>query len=278
MPARHGTVAHLTDAAPRLWLRRFPNISDDPGAVTTRVVMIPHAGTGASTFARWAPLFPPEVEVLRVQLPGREDSRHAAPATSVLAAAMTLTGQLLAIRPLPTTVYGHSMGAVIAFELTRALVAAGSSPLHLCVSGRRAPHLPATREPLHLCDDAELLAGLAELSDTWHLLARAPEFLRDALDLVRQDLTMVEDYRYRGGPMVAAGGTERLPVPLTVCHGDDDPLVDRDEAQAWSLHTARAFIMRSLSGDHFFHQQHRERLVELLTGGPGSGSDMRVEK
>ncbi|OPX16548.1 thioesterase [Gordonia sp. i37] len=265
------TISHHIEEPPGLWLRPMPDTHRvNRGRAHTRVVMVPHAGAGVSTFTRWGACFPAGLEVLRVQLPGREDVRHAARATSVFAAATTLAGQLLALPEIPTVVYGHSMGAVIAFELTRCLFAAGRSPIHLCVSGRRAPHLPASRPPLHERDDEELLAGLAELSDTWHLLARTPEFLSDALDLVRYDLAMVEQYRYVAGPILEDGGVVPLPVPITACHGNRDPLVDADEAWSWSAHTASGFAGHTFAGDHFFPQQHRDRLTALFVSPPST--------
>ncbi|GAA1854564.1 alpha/beta fold hydrolase [Pseudonocardia ailaonensis] len=236
-------------------------LRDVPPVGGTALVCLPHAGAGASSFARWLRLFPEPIGLLRVQLPGREDAAGEEPLRSVADAVVLLLPEL---RELPrVALYGHSMGALVAFELATALEAAGRPPVHLFVSGRRAPHLASRRAPIHHLPDDEFAAALGGA------LTGPPAFRRYALRLTRADLTLSEDY---------AGGLEpRLDCPVTGFHGLGDPIVDLDQAGAWSDVTTGRFALHTFTGDHLFHQQHREALAAhmteaITTGGLTAGA------
>ncbi|GAA3790377.1 thioesterase II family protein [Amycolatopsis tucumanensis] len=223
----------------------------DPAAGTLRLVCLPHAGGGASSFARWAALFPPWIALVRVQLPGREDLAGRPAFRDVPEAVSALLPHLGGP---PVALYGHSMGALLTFELARALTGHGTPPVHLFVSGRRAPHLAATRPPIHELPD-ERFAD--ELEAVGAGPGRSPVFRRYALPLIRADLRLSEDHRHVPGPP--------LPCPLTVFHGLHDPIVSAAEAGAWRRHTAGAFALRAFPGDHFFHHRHRAALAAAMT-------------
>ncbi|WP_236794636.1 thioesterase II family protein [Amycolatopsis sp. GM8] len=226
------------------WLRQ------EPSTAAVRLVCLPHAGAGATSFTRWLPLFPPEIAPVRVQLPGREDVVARPP---LLSMAELLDGLLPQVSKLdaPIALYGHSMGALVAFELARALE---TPPMHLFVSGRRAPRLPSRKSPIHDLPDEEFGRALAArgLGGIGHAA-----FQRYALPLIKADLTVSEDYEYQPAPP--------LPCPLTVFYGNDDPIVERDQAEAWSVETAGAFALHTFPGDHFFHHDHRAAIVAVMS-------------
>jgi surfactin synthase thioesterase subunit len=216
----------------------------------TALVCVPHAGAGASSVARWGRLFPDGVGLVRAQLPGREDRTAEEPLRRVGEAVTLLLPEVLALPRV--ALYGHSMGALVVFELARALEAAGRPPAHLFVSGRRAPHLATRRSPVHHLPDDEFAAALGAA------VSGPPAFTRYVLRLTRADLTLSEDY---------AGGLEpRLGCPVTVFHGAGDPIVDPDQAQAWSAVTTGPFARHDLDGDHLFHQRHRAALAAVMAG------------
>jgi len=225
-------------------------LRDAPPEGGTALVCLPHAGAGASSFARWPGLFAPPIGVVRVQLPGREDCATESPLLHVGDAVALLLPELVELPRV--ALYGHSMGALVAFALTRALEAAGRPPVHLFVSGRRAPHLAARRSPIHRLPDDEFASALGGA------VTGPPAFLRYALRLTRADLTLSEEY---------AGGLEpRLRCPVTAFHGRVDPIVDLDQARAWSAVTTGAFALHTLEGDHLFHQPNRAHLAAVMTG------------
>jgi medium-chain acyl-[acyl-carrier-protein] hydrolase len=226
------------------WLRH-PE-SADPAV---RLLCLPHAGAGAASFTRWLGLFPPYIAAVRVQLPGREDAAAQPPVRRVRDAVAALLPQTAPLLDRPLALYGHSMGALLAYELAHTLTEAGTPPAHLFVSGRRAPDRVAGSAPIHRLPDQAFLAALQDMGGT----GGPPAFLRYALPLIRADLELSEEYDYRPRP--------GLPIPITAFYGTEDPIVDRDDIENWRAHTAAAFTLHVMPGDHFFHQRHRIRIA-----------------
>lgn len=223
------------------WLRQ------EPGTTAVRLVCLPHAGAGATSFTRWLPLFPPEIAPVRVQLPGREDVAGQPPLRGMSEILDGLLPQVSTLDP-PVALYGHSMGALVAFELARAL-----EVVHLFVSGRRAPALPSRKSPIHDLPDDEFARAL----EARGLGGDGPAaFRRYALPLIKADLAVSEDYVYLPA--------SHVDCPITVFYGTEDPIVARDQAEAWSAETSGAFALHTFPGGHFFHQDHRAEIVTIM--------------
>ncbi|GIJ48800.1 thioesterase [Virgisporangium aliadipatigenens] len=218
----------------------------------------PHAGGGAALFRPWtAPLARVGIESCPVQLPGREDRFREEPFRRVDLLVPRVRAVLEPYLDRPYALYGHSMGAIVAFELARALRREGAPPpAHLVVSGRIAPHLVDPRPTLHDLPDDVLLKRLHALGGIPDALRAAPELLAVALPLVRADLELNETYRYVAEPP--------LPVRLSAYGGADDPKVDATELSAWSSQTAAEFRQRTFPGGHFFTQNAREAMLTML--------------
>ena len=237
----------------RSWLR-----VNGPADPRLTVVCLPHAGAGATSFARWQAAFDPDVRLARVRLPGREDAPHEAPLRRVHQA---VDGLLPAVSALvgdsPVALYGHSMGALVAYELARAMAAAGTPPVRLAVSGRRAPHLPPRRPPIHLLPDDEFLAGVDAMSaaPVRRTAAGVPYLLR----VLRADLELGEEYVHAADPV--------LRVPLAAFGGVDDPVVAPDEIAAWADVAADGADVRIRPGGHFFHHDSRAVIAAALQSG-----------
>ena len=211
-----------------------------------RLYCFPHAGGGASIYRTWPGALPPQIEVLPVQLPGRE-ARIREPAFTglppLIANLLPALGRGLLGGPV--AFFGHSMGALIAYELARALRGAGSPrPLHLFVSARRAPDLPARTEPIHALPEPEFRQRLRELNGTPEAVLEHPELMELVGPTLRADFTLIESYEPVSAPP--------LDCPITAFGGVDDRDVSEEEVASWRRFTTAGFQLRMLPGDHFF--------------------------
>ena len=234
------------------WVRGYRRV---PGGVS--LVCFPHAGGAASYFRPWPALLAPGIEVLAVQYPGRED-RAAEPCLTAVA---DLADQIHAElgRSLPGTFafFGHSMGAILAFEVARRIARQeGRGPAHLFVSGRPAPPRRRHRD-LHRAGDLALIAELAALGGTDPRILADSEVLELILPAMRGDYTASETYRFTPGPP--------LSCEITAMTGDRDWLSTVAEAAAWSAHTTGAFTLRVYPGGHFYLNDCRARVLEVIS-------------
>ncbi|NYF58642.1 thioesterase domain-containing protein [Micromonospora purpureochromogenes] len=213
---------------------------------------LPYAGAGASAFRRWQEGIGPDVEVLAVQLPGRENRISEDPRFTVPDVAAAIAGRA----DRPYAIYGHSMGGRVGFEVVRELCRTGRPlPLRLYVGGARAPHVtaPSLFDGLSRVDDDELLRRLGAGGGLPAELLEHPELVQLLLPLLRADFGRVDNYRYVPG--------EPLPVPLVAFSGRHDRAVSREQSVAWAAHTAAGFALHEIDGGHFFLT---DRLPELL--------------
>src|SRR5664279_941119 len=158
----------------------------------------------------------------------------------------------------PYVFVGHSMGALVSFELARMLRARHlSGPEHLVVSGHRAPQLPHRRPPVHGEPASVLLKRLMELDGTPPEVLEEPELMELILPRLRADLAVCETYSYRP--------EAPLPCSITALGGTSDPEVDRDDLQAWSEQTSSAFSFHTFPGGHFFPQTAHQLVLRVLT-------------
>lgn len=217
---------------------------------------LPHAGAGASVYRDWAALLAPEVEVVPVQLPGRESRYKEPPLRSVSGITAELMEPLTDRLEPDFSLFGHSMGALIAYELTRALAARGTPPRRLFVSGHRAPHLPPARSDAHLLPDPELLAVIEELEGTPPEVLAEPQLVRLMLPLMRADFEACETYSHPH--------ESPLPVPVTALGGLRDPSVSVAEIRAWQHLTSAGFDAEIYPGGHFYLHELRDEVVAAL--------------
>ena len=236
------------------WFRRP---SPAPGA-RVRLVCFPHAGGAASFYARWPRLAGPLVEVLCVQYPGREEREGEPFAGSVEEIAAGVAAELdgpvagSGRAAAPVALFGHSLGAVVAYETARRLRAA---PRHLFASGRPAPDEPET-STLHLGGDDALLTELRRLGGTPEELLADPVVRSLVLSRLRADYRLNELYRHAGGPP--------LDAPVTALLGGSDPEVDAERAERWKAHTSAAFDTEVFPGDHFYLAEREEEVVAAV--------------
>ena len=224
-----------------------------------RVFCLPYAGGGAAIYQPWTRLAPPALQVAAIQLPGREH-RLAEPAYSdVHALVPPLLDGIRTHLDRPFAIFGHSMGALIAFELARELRRRGMpQPVRLFVSAHRAPHLPDRRPPIHALPGAEFWPALRKLGGTPDEVLEHHELMALVEPMLRADFKLCETYAFREEPP--------LEIPLSVFGGSEDPGVGRDELEAWSEVTRAPVNVEMFPGDHYYlHHSHQLvlRLAEL---------------
>lgn len=233
-----------------LWCRRF-HPAEKPAA---RLVCLPHAGGSAPFFLPVAAALSPDVDVVAIQYPGRQDRRAEAPLDDMSVLVDRIYEVLRRQPELPLTLFGHSMGAVIGFELARRFEADGQRPVRLLASGRRAPG--THRDETTFDSDEAIMAEVRRLSGTAVSLLDDEEMMRAALPALRADYRAVESYRC--GPDVA------VDTPITVLTGDSDPKTTLDEAKAWDRHTKGACDLRVFTGGHFFLSERSGEVMQVL--------------
>ncbi|WP_328689251.1 alpha/beta fold hydrolase [Streptomyces caniferus] len=256
------------------WLRRLGRrpagaLGPPPrsSAAWGRVVCFPHAGGGAGAFRPLATALAASpaaqdhpYEVLAVRYPGRHDRLREERIEQVTELA---AGAYQALAPLtgrPLTLLGHSMGALVAYEVTRLLEQEGTTrPVRLIASSAWAPSR-VRNGTVHLRDDDGLVEEIRRTGGTDPRLLEDRAVLATSLPVVRSDYKAVETYRHRPGPP--------LRTPVTVLVGDADPLVAVEDAGAWRRHTVGGFRMRIFpGGGHFYVAGHWPEVAEQVGVG-----------
>ncbi len=235
-------------------------------AARLRLICLPPAGGGASRYRDWPAHLPDDVEVVSVQLPGRENRFNEPAIESMEELAGPLLEGLAGHLVPPFALFGHSMGALVAFELVRRMRQRGVEPAHLFAAGCQAPHLPSRSPDRHTLPDPEFLAAIAELGGIPPEPAVEREFLEVMLPALRGDCTLVETYAFR--PQAPLG------CPVSAFGGVGDKEVFPEDVAAWSRHTTGPFRAHLLPGDHFFVNSARPDLLRLGASELGSaGAD-----
>jgi medium-chain acyl-[acyl-carrier-protein] hydrolase len=206
----------------------------------------------------WARELAPSIDVCAVQLPGREN-RLREPACMSMHG--LVDGIFDALRPyldVPFALFGHSMGALVAFELARRLRAESApSPVRLFVSGHRAPQLPRRHAPITHLPDAEFLAEVVARYDGVPAeVLRHADLMALLLPCLRADLALIESY--------ACGEEGPLGCPISAYGGQDDPEATVADLAAWQSHTRAGFTLTRFSGTHFFIRSARSALLAAV--------------
>jgi medium-chain acyl-[acyl-carrier-protein] hydrolase len=240
---------------PSDWIVRLQSVPQP----RLRLFCFANAGGSVAQFRNWHQSLPSGVEICPVQMPGQGSRLREKPYTRLESLASTLADVLQPQMDVPFAFWGYSMGALIAFELTRELRRRGQAlPRHLFIAARRAPHLPATDFPLHNLPES---AFIREVQRRYNGIPAAilqeADMLALFLPVLRANFEMIETYTYET--------SDPLPCPITAFGGLQDPTVNAGQIGAWREHTGTAFKYRLFPGDHFFLQQHQAAVLEIVS-------------
>jgi surfactin synthase thioesterase subunit len=192
-----------------------------------------------------------------VQYPGRQDRRAEPNIDNIPRLADAIFPALRPLTDRPLAFFGHSMGAVLAYEVALRLEQDGAAPLsRLYVSGRRAPSRYRP-EIVHQQGDEGIIAELQQFNGTNSDLLGDPETLEMILPAIKSDYRAIETYRDTTGRSVNA--------PIVAIIGDNDPKVTIDEAEAWAEHSTGAFDLRVFPGGHFYLVDQSRQVIQLIS-------------
>lgn len=230
-----------------------------------RLFCLPHTGAGAATYRWWAAYLAPDIEVVAVRLPGRESRFDDPPIDRMTRLVPAMLDALEPMLDRPHAWFGHSMGALIAFEACRGVRDRGlDHPVHLLVSGRRAPHLPDRETPVHAAPTADLVGRLRELNGTPDEVLADRAALDSLLPLLRADFAVSETYRREPAPP--------LDCPISTFGGTRDPMTTVEELDGWRAHTTRGYRLRIFDGDHFFVHERRQQVLTAIRTDLSAGA------
>jgi medium-chain acyl-[acyl-carrier-protein] hydrolase len=223
-----------------------------------RLFCFPYSGSGATIFRSWFDGLPAFVDVFPVQPPGRETRLREPPFTRITPLVQAAADGLLSYLDKSFAFFGHSVGALVAFELACYLRHQYDlSPVHLFFSGRGAPHVPDPDPPAHNRTDAEFIEEVRRYNGTPDEVFENPELLALFLPILRADFAVNEAYTY----------VERRPFgcPITAFGGKQDYKRHGIDLEEWSVHTTARFSLHMFSGDHFFLHSERQRLLGVIS-------------
>lgn len=240
------------------WISRF---RPRPLA-SLRLFCFSYAGGGAAVYRPWALAMPASVDLCAVVLPGRESRLREPPLRHMAELLAALAPALEPHLDRPFVFFGHSMGALVAYELARTLQHRGApTPLRLLLSGRRAPHLPEPEPPIHHLEDESFMA---EIQRRYNGIPAEVLQYRELLNLLlpslRADMAVIETHRHEDAAARAA-----FAGPISVFGGLDDVRASRHELEAWQDHTPQRITLRQFPGGHFYFNDSDTRDALIAT-------------
>lgn len=234
----------------------FPALKAD-GAARLRLFCFPYAGGGALIYRDWAAKLPAEIEVCPAQFPGRGNRRHEPCYTSMRHLVEGAATAILPYLDRPFAFFGHSMGALVAFELARELRGRGEpAPIHLLVSGRAGPQVPRRTPITYNLPEPLFVERLRQLNGTPKEVLEDPEMMQLMIPLLRADFEISQTYAYQPGAP--------LDCPITAFGGLEDNHVTPEGLSAWREQTTAAFDARLLPGDHFFLHTAKATILQAV--------------
>jgi len=223
-----------------------------------RLFCFPYAGGNSTIYRNWPTSLPDLIEVCPVHLPGRAGRLNEQPFHKLLPLVEAAGAALSPYLDKPFAFFGHSMGAMISFELARLLRRQNRAlPLHIFASGRRGPQVPDREDPTYNLPQSVFIEELRRLNGTPKDVLEHPELMQLMTQLLRADFEVCQTYDYRPEPP--------LKCPITAFGGLQDVDITREDMEGWRVQTAVAFTLRMLPGDHFFLHTQESIVLEALS-------------
>lgn len=235
------------------WIRRYHASADN----AIRLVCFPHAGGSANYYLSLSESLAPAIEVLAVQYPGRQDRHQERRVENISDLADLIFAALKSWNDRPFAFFGHSLGAILAFEVARRFQQLDQAPVRLFVSGRAAP-TRYRNDWIHRRDDTGVVAELHRIGGTDRALLNDPELLKLILPTIRSDYKALETYVFTPAPP--------LNCAITALIGTSDPKVTAAEAAAWAEQCAGEFELYTFPGGHFYLDERQPEVIDAITG------------
>ena len=239
------------------------NLSQTPWIVSepserdkVRIFCFPYAGGGGSVFRTWKNYFEEEIGIYPVQLPGRENRIGEKPFSNMDCLVNELIDEILRYIDRPFILFGHSLGARIAFEFSRKLRGINARcPECLIVAGSRAPEIPEPK-PLHQLEYYDFINRLKRYSGTPKAIFENKELMDIFIPVLRADFKIDETWNFRH--------EAPFDFPIHIFGGKNDPGAHYDELFKWSRHTNKRFSIEMIEGGHFFINEQRDELIRHI--------------
>jgi medium-chain acyl-[acyl-carrier-protein] hydrolase len=238
--------------------------------ITQRLVLFPYGGGTASMYREWNNKLPSSIEAHAVELPGHGNRLNEPLFRRVKPLVQSLAEALKSYWEGSYVLFGHSMGAIISFELTHLLRREHKpGPAHLFLSGRPCPHLTRKEPPTYDLPEPEFIEELRRLQGTPKAVLEHPELMSVFNPILRADLEICQTYEYEPRPP--------LDCPITVFGGLQDVDVSREQLEGWRDYTTSYCAVRMFPGNHFFLHNSAPVLLRMIvqdlknmSGGPGA--------
>lgn len=220
---------------------------------------IPYAGGSALSYGGWKRQLAPLIDFVPIELAGRgariDEPFYGSMEEAVADIEASIVAQL---NTAPFSIYGHSMGALLGFEVAHRLSQSGRPPQHLFVSGRIAPHRDrlGRSQERHSLGDRALIEEIIAMGGTPREIFEQQELADLLLPIFRADFRIVESYQFVGKPC-------KLPCDVTVFYGDEEN-ISFEDAVAWEEHSDKSCQVYSFAGDHFFIRSHEEAVLKRM--------------
>lgn len=223
-----------------------------------RLVCLPHAGGAASYFRDWSKRLREGVELWAVQYPGRENRLGDPLPADMDSLVDDVTEGIRGLLDRPVVIFGHSMGALVGYEVAQRLTGAGEHDAvrRLVVSGSAAPHLARPypgQENASLLSDEQLVQAVKRFGVDGLQLLDDADMRSVLLPAIRNDYRLVQSF--------IAEPRDVMDVEVTALVGREDSFVDAEEARAWSSVTNSQFSFRAFPGGHFYLTQFRDEVL-----------------
>jgi medium-chain acyl-[acyl-carrier-protein] hydrolase len=235
-----------------------------------RLFCLPYAGGWSQIYRPWINHLSSDIELCLIELPGRGPRLSESPITNLSVLVEEIVMNIHTYLDRPFAFFGHSMGALLSFELARSLRQQGyPAPRHLFVSGHRAPHLMLDRIPIHSLPEPEFIEEVRQLEGTPDAVLDNAELRELVFPALRADFQAIETYRYRH--------CEPLDCPITVFGGLQDVGVDIVALEGWRQYTTKKFGLQLFKGNHFFLHEAQSLILQEIHQQLGEGINIRSD-
>ncbi|TAE61954.1 MAG: thioesterase [Nostocales cyanobacterium] len=223
-----------------------------------RLFCLPYAGGSAVIFHKWSKNLPQTIEVCPIEIPGRGRQITLPPHTKMKSLVAEIATKIIPFLDKPFAIFGHSMGAQVSFELARLLRSDYNlQPIHLFISGRKAPQINSTKRDIYNLPDQEFWQEVSKLNGTPNEVIENAEMIELFLPILRADFTALETHIH----------TNQQPFnfPISVFGGLQDTGITQHQLEAWKEHTTSDFSVQMLEGNHFFLRESEKNLLHQIT-------------